>query len=431
MKKGMFTGWKDVFSFTYVQNTKSKTFKRTVVGISLLIFIIFFAVNVITGYHKDHKRSKKDTVMDKVEKVILINNTTLDNEAFTAYHEYSKYITEAEVFIEDSITLEEAKERMSDESGVIIRIYQGEDDEGGERQYMIDVYSTDGISKKDRNRIGNELSEYFDSVKYTLTNAEEAVIRMAMSEVIVGSVTVEEKEETLAEVLAKIFIPMIFVLVIYMMVLMHGQSISKSLIVEKNSKLMEMLLISVKPYAIILGKVLAMYLIAVMQMAIWVLSGVFGFMIGDKVAAELFTHYENPIINVMDIMREGSDAFTVQAYIMAIIAVAAGFLFYCVLSALLTSNITKTEELANGSSMYQIIVVIGFMAAYMLPLLQENSVIVKIIRYIPITSAFMLPSDVIIGSIGIVDTVISVAIMLFTTFIMIIITGKIYKKKVF
>lgn len=433
MKKGMFAGWKDVFSFTFAQNVKAKTFKYTFVGISLLLFVIFFAINMITGYYKDNKKNEKDKVTDYVETVILINETSLDNDVFMGYKEYSDYIAEAEIFIEDDITLNEAKSRLENlyKSGVIVRIYKGENDKEGNINYMIDVYSTESISKKERSHIGNEISAYFDSVKYAMTNAEQSVINLAMSEVVSYEVFVDEDEESLAEILTKIFVPMIFVLVIYMMVLMHGQSISKSLISEKSSKLMETLLISVKPYAIIFGKVLAMYTIAIIQMAMWVIAGILGFIIGDKVAGQVFDNYSNPITNVMDIMKNGEGAFTVQAFVLAIIAFAAGFLFYCVLSAVLSSNITKAEELANASAVYQMIVVIGFLAAYLLPLMQEESGIVKILRYIPVTSAFMLPSDVIIGSIGIVGTIVSVGVLIVTTFIMIVITGRIYKKKVF
>lgn len=431
MKKGMFAGWKDVFSFTFTQNVKAKTFKYTFVGISLLLFVIFFAVNMITGYYKDNKKDKKDKVIDDVETMILINETSLDNDVFTGYKEYSEYIAETEIIIEDDVTLNEAKSRIENKSGVIVRIYKGENDEEGNINYMIDVYSTEGISKKDRSHIGNEISSYFDSVKYAMTNAEQSVINLAMSDVVSYGVYVDEDEESLAEILVKIFVPMIFVLVIYMMVLMHGQSISKSLISEKSSKLMETLLISVKPYAIIFGKILAMYTIAIMQMAMWIIAGIVGFIVGDKVAGQVFDNYSNPITNVMDIMKNGEGAFSAQAFIVAVIAFAAGFLFYCVLSAFLSSSITKAEELANVSGVYQMIVVIGFLAAYLLPLMQEESAIVKVLRYIPVTSAFMLPSDVIIGSIGIVGTILSVGILIVTTFIMIVITGRIYKKKVF
>ena len=54
-----------------------------------------------------------------------------------------------------------------------------------------------------------------------------------------------------------------------------------------------------------------------------------------------------------------------------------------------------------------------------------------ILRYVPVTSPFMITSDVIIGNIGIIGAIVSVLIMIATTVVMIIMTGKNYKKKVF
>ena len=257
-------------------------------------------------------------------------------------------------------------------------------------------------------------------------------MHIVTSDYAVYSVDVNEKEESFGVIIAKIFVPMIFVLLIYFMVLMYGQSISKALIIEKNSKLMEMLLTSIKPHAIVLGKILAMYLNAIMQMGIWIISAVAGFIVGDRVAKNMFNSYDNSIIKVINLIRaDSSSAFSVSAIIIGIAAMFIGFLLYCVFAALVASNITKAEELANGMSVFQMVTIAGFLGAYMLPLLQADSPIVDILRYVPVTSPFMITSDVIIGNIGIIGAIVSVLIMIATTVVMIIMTGKNYKKKVF
>lgn len=64
----MFTGWKDVLNFTFIQNTKTKTFKTSLIGIAALIFIIFFGANVIMGYMSDKGDKKK--LMLSIEQII-------------------------------------------------------------------------------------------------------------------------------------------------------------------------------------------------------------------------------------------------------------------------------------------------------------------------------------------------------------------------
>ena len=217
-----------------------------------------------------------------------------------------------------------------------------------------------------------------------------------------------------------------------MMILLYGQSIGKIIIVEKSSKLMETLLISIRPYGLIAGKVLAVYVSALIQIVVWIVSGVAGFIVGDKIAEEIFENYNNPVMNLIDLMRENAEgAFSISAVILAVVAIAIGFFMYMVLAALASSFVTKTEELSNTSSVFQIVVVIGFLAAYMIPLMRVGGILPKLIQYIPITSPFTIPADVLIGNIGIVGGLISILIMIATSAVLIFFTGKMYKKKLF
>ena len=182
----------------------------------------------------------------------------------------------------------------------------------------------------------------------------------------------------------------------------------------------------------IAGKVLAVYVSALIQIVVWIVSGVAGFIVGDKIAEEIFENYNNPVMNLIDLMRENAEgAFSISAVILAVVAIAIGFFMYMVLAALASSFVTKTEELSNTSSVFQIVVVIGFLAAYMIPLMRVGGILPKLIQYIPITSPFTIPADVLIGNIGIVGGLISILIMIATSAVLIFFTGKMYKKKLF
>lgn len=431
MKKGMFTGWKDVLNFTFIQNTKTKTFKTSLIGIAALIFIIFFGANVIMGYMSDKGDKKKANVVNKADNIWIINEVEINNELLEEFKEADDYVKDSDIVVYSDKKISEVVKDIED-STIVINVYKGEENKDKNVEYMLDVYATKDLSKKNVKKVAKAFSKYFDDIKYNLTSLNPDVMHIVTSDYAVYSVDVNEKEESFGVIIAKIFVPMIFVLLIYFMVLMYGQSISKTLIIEKNSKLMEMLLTSIKPHAIVLGKILAMYLNAIMQMGIWIISAVAGFIVGDRVAKNMFNSYDNSIIKVINLIRaDSSSAFSVSAIIIGIAAMFIGFLLYCVLAALVASNITKAEELANGMSVFQMVTIAGFLGAYMLPLLQADSPIVDILRYVPVTSPFMITSDVIIGNIGIIGAIVSVLIMIATTVVMIIMTGKNYKKKVF
>ena len=77
-------GWKDVFSFTFTQNVKGKTFKAALYGIATLIFIIFLAINIIVAVvnNDDDKKKNEETVKNSVDIIHIINESDIQDVDF-------------------------------------------------------------------------------------------------------------------------------------------------------------------------------------------------------------------------------------------------------------------------------------------------------------------------------------------------------------
>ena len=434
----MFRGWKEVFGFTFSQNVKTKGFKSAFIIITVALFLIGFGINVIIGYFMNKEHTKKEFV-NEIEELVIVNETEMPSSVIEGYAEYSKYAQNMIITVSDK-NKDDAVDFSNEENEkkVVLNVYFSdnyfeEDEEKDEKSaFVVDVYSVEAISNKNAKKIAKEFTEYFEENRYVLTDIPGDVAVLLDMNITGEVVDVQDKDENIGAMLIKVFVPMITVLVIYFIILLYGQTIGKALVVEKDSKLMETLLISVKPYAVVFGKVLAMYLVALMQVFTWVIAAVAGFMAGDMFAENTYEKYNNPIKEVMSFLaKDTKSAFSIEAVIIGILAFAVGILLYFTFAALVASNATKTEELTNGMAIFQMIVVIGFLAAYMIPLMQAESPILKYLRYIPITSPYMVTSDVIIGNMGILDGIISLIIMILCTVITILLTGKIYKKKVF
>ena len=71
----------------------------------------------------------------------------------------------------------------------------------------------------------------------------------------------------------KYFGAIIFVMILYFMVIMNGQTLMRSVIDEKNSRIMEVLISSVTPFQLLAGKVVGMGAAALTQVARWVAAG--------------------------------------------------------------------------------------------------------------------------------------------------------------
>lgn len=87
-------------------------------------------------------------------------------------------------------------------------------------------------------------------------------------------------------------IGLIFSIIIYLFILGYSLQVMRGIMEEKNSRVVEVLLSSVKPFQLMAGKILGIGLVSLTQFFIWsVIGGILGFLIAERYgdAFELFT----------------------------------------------------------------------------------------------------------------------------------------------
>ena len=256
---------------------------------------------------------------------------------------------------------------------------------------------------------------------------------LVMSSISTTILDAGEAEKSIGEELVSMLAPFVFVLFMFMMTYLYGMSIGNIVSVEKTSKLMEMILTMTKPYSLIMGKIFATACVGILQTAIWIVSLVVGFFAGHVVAEEvIYPEYTNILLEVFELLKnqDGSTAFSVSALIVCFLTICLGFLFYCVLAGTFASFADRAETVPTVMGYYQMIVMIGYVAGIMIPL-QEKELFTTLCRIIPVTSAFMLPGDILAGNVTILQSILYVAILLVTTIVLIVVAGKVYKNQLF
>ena len=239
----------------------------------------------------------------------------------------------------------------------------------------------------------------------------------------------EEEDYSLLSYLAH----MLVMLVLYFLVIFYGQSIGQIVSMEKTSKLNEYLLTLSEPSGIIFGKVTAIFCEAVIQIVTWVICGFAGLLVSNNVIKSLTGEAPKSLISTfMEAMPEGaiSDNFGLLL-VLAIIALLTAFLFYCFVSALFASFAATAEELTQTTGMSVMTMLFGFIAALYVPSYTGSEVATTIIRIIPFTAAFALPGDIASGHIGILEFVLYLAILLVFTVLLALLTGRVYKNRLF
>ena len=119
-------------------------------------------------------------------------------------------------------------------------------------------------------------------------------------------------------------------------------------------------------------------------------------------------------------------AGTVVAVVLALVTFCCGFLFYCVLSGMAGSMVSRPEEAANTQSIFTLPIVISWLVCYFGTLMEKESLLV-VARNIPFTIPFCVPVDLLTGAIGIVQGIFSTVLLLGFSLLVIMLSGRIYK----
>ena len=100
------------------------------------------------------------------------------------------------------------------------------------------------------------------------------------------------------------------------------------------------------------------------------------------------------------------------------------------LAGLIASFASKAEELGQVMGIYQLVMMGGFFCSYLLPL-QEKEWINTILRIVPLTSAYILPGDILVGNIPVLEGLLFVVILVAFTAVVVVFTGRIYRDQLF
>lgn len=223
-------------------------------------------------------------------------------------------------------------------------------------------------------------------------------------------------------------IPYVNIMVLYFFVLFYGQGVSQSVIMEKSSKLMDVFLVSVKPAAMILGKVTAICFAGVLQMTIWICSLIGGFALGVLGATTINSQTDMLLITLIrSFGNMTSGMFSVGGILVTILIILAGLLLYCALAGIGGAIAGKPEDLSSTNITFTLILIGSFFAVLMaggLDGLESGAVWMD---WVPFTSVMVTPSRVLLGSVSVWKGLGCFAVIVVTAIFFTLLAGKMYK----
>ena len=426
MKNSIFSGWKDVLLFTVRQGV-GKKYKMTTLIIALVLFAGGFAINIFQA-----QSQQKDVNISPVQKVYVIDESGLEEINWKDSKQLDREQFPEVSFEPTSLSVSELGSDLQNEEtiGVIAQITKEKS------AYEIRVYipNDSRVTVSDGENLADAIESIVHEGLVAGSGIDADIISYIESDINTEfSVAGEKAKGDNLFMLTTVF-PIVFMFGLYFMVIIYGQSMGQIVSVEKSSKLMEFLLVMTKPYGLIFGKIIATAVIAIFQMGVWIAAGVGGFMMGDDFArSSVYSGYDNMILSIFqDIAKDESvKAFTTEAIVLAAVAVCLAFLFYCMLAGAIASFASKADELGSVMMFYNIFIILGFFGSYIIPSATGQEWLKVIIRLIPMSSAFLLPGELLIGTVKTGPGVIYLLILFVWIILTAVLAGKVYKDQVF
>lgn len=440
--KGWFTGFGSVFSFTAEQNMKGKGFKLSSIVIGLLIMAVCIVIPVIMAYSQksDYEESGGDYNInenigdidedERMDSIVAVNAADIEEDVLEGFLTLCGY-DDVKIEYTDKILgsdYQEFFEYCREKYERPLGIYMHTEEETLKFSYYI--FDGTGVSTDFVGGFAQSLQMFYEDIKYIEVGVSEEDIEILNAPAWTNSGSADGEEQEFGVMIAQMIVPAVFSMLLFMMTVMYGQSITKIVMSEKSSKLMEMLLTSVKPYALIAGKIAAMAVIAIAQMAIWIALGIIGFIIGDKIGTSIYADYQNYITLIIDIIKDSGTGFSVPALLFAVLMTFLGFFMYCVWAGFIASAVDKVDDVSTAMSLFQIPVILGFLISYMGSLMGLDTLI-TLSEYIPVVSPFVMPADLLMGKASLGGGIVSFLLLAVFTLAMVWITARVYKGKVF
>ena len=376
-------------------------------------------------------QKKEDGKLSPIGQVYVADNSELDVLYLEGFGErYGETFPDIS-FVETQQPVEELAVTLGEQEPESVILEIGRSAEG----YLLTVVLPYGseIDKEDAEELCEAFASVMEQSKLLSSGIPMEKLVLAMSGVQSSQLDAGEEERSIGEQMVAMLAPMLIIFFMYFMTLMYGMSVGNAVSVEKCSKLMEMMLTLTRPYGLIFGKVLAITVTAISQILLWIGCLVGGFFLGHGIAgAVIHPDYHNVLLEIFILLKGqvGSTAFTPGAMTLAVFTLCLAFLFYCMLAGLIASFASKAEELGQVMSFYQLAMIAGFFGSYMLPL-QEKDWINTILRIVPLTSAYMLPGDILVGNVTMPEGLLFVAVLMVFTAALVVLTGRIYRNQLF
>ncbi len=435
MMKNKLRGWNKICLFTYKQSMNSKAMKITMAILCVAALLSMPLISLFSNMGNDEDSADKT----KIEKVYVY----ADNETKDISQQFINKNIKSEIYGDlEYKAVEDGFELPDEDASVLLNIKYNPDKDKLDYGIQVCVYynQDSDVKEDDANSYASFVDDNIKKALLLSSGMEETEIGDMLSSINYTIEMLDEEGNVIKDADAldqfEYWISYSFIMIGIMAVSIAGSKVAELIVTEKSTKVMEYLLTSVKPMAVIWGKVMGSTMIIFSLLGSVVLS-----FIGSIVINGFAFPNEDGSFAVPSMLQTLSDRglledFTIINILIVIAMLVGGFVLYGLIAGIAGATVSKIEEMAEGVKLFTMTMMIG---AYLpLFLIMTSSIggsgwgaLNNVVYLLPVTSMFIVPQYLFLGKISVFVALGAVAILIVSIMLMLLFVNKIYEEMLY
>lgn len=291
------------------------------------------------------------------------------------------------------------------------------------------LYTREAVSLMTEESISGELSRIVEQKRlkrYDIENLDE-IIAAVQSHVDMQTFTLGDDGEKESSSMASYLIGMVMMMILYMFILMYGQMVMTSIIEEKSNRVLEVVVSSVKPFTLLMGKLLGIGCVALTQILLWAFLILAFTMWGLPAILSSATNMDSDTLTL--ILGIGNPAYIMKLFGCMTLFLIGGYLFYSSIFAAIGSSVDNVQDASQLTSFATMPIIIGLLLAITV-INDPTSTLAFWASMIPFTSPMVMMSRMPFGVPG-WEIALSSALLFVSVLFMIWLSAKIYRIGIF
>ena len=392
------TGTGKVFSFTLSQTLKNRGNQISCAILLILVLAAFPIMTLLMGGMGDPMgdplgNSFPVTALD-YEKVYLINETDLPVKA-TLPFEYG-----------DVPVLETTAERMPALSAEHpeAQALLGQDEDGNLTISIRDsIPDGDSLAEHNRVGLGNAMQTLLEEAQREalgITDAQWATWHTTQASVWVGAMTESDwAAEEGTSLIARFAVEYVYAILVMILCISSSSYIIRAILEERTSKLVELLMVSVRPLALLAGKILAMMVY------------LFGTILAMFAAGGLSMAITGLFLDTTPVTEQIRNAFSfgnlnLGTILVVLISLFLGYCTFSILAGLAGASCSTMQDMESANLSVSMIGIAAYIASIIVAGV-PSGVLHAVASLCPILSVFCAPVAYVCGDISLLVLLLS------------------------